>query len=253
MTDDFCPRIYAGDSLPHLKDMDDESVHVVAIDPPYNVGKAVWDKLGTRQAYRDWLLPYLTECARVLKESGTFWCFGVQPTMRIAQAILEDDLGLMFQNYVCCRAVQGGNNGHIMTRRHEDILVVSKGRPFFNRNATVMERELQNVRKYRGKTYNTKRISDNWDANPLLGKERIGHPTQKSLAVMRRIIRISAPSDGIILDCFGGSGSTSVAAIELERHSIYMERDPRYVGIAGRRFSAALSRMKLPGLFQGEG
>jgi len=62
------------------------------------------------------------------------------------------------------------------------------------------------------------------------------------LNLLQRLISILCLVGGIVLDCFGGSGTTSVAAIGLERRSVYMECDPGYVEIAQRRFEKALAK-----------
>jgi len=132
-----------------MRGLESGSIDLVAIDPPYNVKKAGWNKKGKPAQYREWLRPYLAECQRVLKPSGSIAVFGVQPTILQPQLVLED-LGFIFQNYIACKARQGGNNGHILMRRHEDILLYSKSRPFFNRESVYEAREACGVRNMAG-------------------------------------------------------------------------------------------------------
>ena len=54
------------------------------------------------------------------------------------------------------------------------------------------------------------------------------HPTQKHLLVMRWLVQAACPPGGLILDCFGGSGTTAGAAIAEGRRCILVERDPEY-------------------------
>lgn len=62
------------------------------------------------------------------------------------------------------------------------------------------------------------------------------HPTMKPVELMRRLVRNSCPPGGRVLDPFGGSGTTLVAA-ELEGRVAYlMELDPAYVDVAVRRW-----------------
>jgi adenine-specific DNA-methyltransferase len=49
------------------------------------------------------------------------------------------------------------------------------------------------------------------------------HPCQKPLKLMHHIIETSCPPDGLVLDCFAGSGSTAIAANQLERRFIGCE------------------------------
>lgn len=61
------------------------------------------------------------------------------------------------------------------------------------------------------------------------------HPTVKPLSVMRWLIRLIVPLDGVVLDPFSGSGSTGCAALLEGRQFLGIERDPRYIEIARQR------------------
>lgn len=70
-------------------------------------------------------------------------------------------------------------------------------------------------------------------------KQSNHHPTVKPLSLMRWLIRLITPPDGIVLDMFGGSGSTGVAAIQEGKHFILIEQDESYVNIAQARIAHA--------------
>jgi len=77
------------------------------------------------------------------------------------------------------------------------------------------------------------------------GGEKKVHPTQKPLAVMNWAISlIPAPSNSI-LDPFMGSGTTGVAAMNLGRTFIGIEREPKYFDIACERIKAAQDQLRL--------
>ena len=61
------------------------------------------------------------------------------------------------------------------------------------------------------------------------------HPTQKPLDLMEKIIRVSSREGDVVLDCFGGSGSTFVACKRNNRNFIGFEREKKYVDIAYER------------------
>jgi len=70
--------------------------------------------------------------------------------------------------------------------------------------------------------------------------ERVGHPTQKPLALMKWCIeQAGVPQRGTILDAFMGSGTTGVAAVQMGRRFIGIEREPKYFDIACRRIEDA--------------
>lgn len=62
------------------------------------------------------------------------------------------------------------------------------------------------------------------------------HPTQKPLKLCQIAIRNSSKRDELVLDLFGGSGSTLIAAEKLGRRSCLMELDPRYVDVILKRW-----------------
>lgn len=69
--------------------------------------------------------------------------------------------------------------------------------------------------------------------------QRNHHPTVKPTPLMRWLVRLVTPPDGVVLDPFAGSGSTGKACV-LEGFSfIGMDTDPEYVEIARRRIAAA--------------
>jgi site-specific DNA-methyltransferase (adenine-specific) len=64
------------------------------------------------------------------------------------------------------------------------------------------------------------------------------HPTVKPLALMRWLVRLVTPPDGVVLDPFTGSGSTGCAAVLEGVAFVGVERDERFAAIARRRIAA---------------
>lgn len=74
MTDRFL--IHNGDCLEELKKIEDKSINLVLIDPPYNIGKDKrWDKWKTVNDYVEFMGKVFKECERVLKDNGSFYFF----------------------------------------------------------------------------------------------------------------------------------------------------------------------------------
>ena len=63
-------ELIQGDCLEKMKDIPDGSVDLVLTDPPYNIGKAKWDKIPD---YINWCGKWIKECERVLKDNGSFY------------------------------------------------------------------------------------------------------------------------------------------------------------------------------------
>lgn len=88
--------------------------------------------------------------------------------------------------------------------------------------------------------------SDEWGDVWKFGIERGGeHPTQKPLALMRHIIKISSRSGSTVLDPFMGSGTTGVACVKLGRSFVGIELDEGYFDIACRRIEKAYAQPDL--------
>ena len=78
------------------------------------------------------------------------------------------------------------------------------------------------------------------------------HPTVKSVALMRWLLRLVTKPGDVVLDPFGGSGTTGVAALLEGRRVILVEREPQYAAIARARCAAAEASIALasqPALF----
>ena len=79
------------------------------------------------------------------------------------------------------------------------------------------------------------------------GEERGDHPTQKPIGVMKWCIsHIPSPAE-VILDPFMGSGTTGVAAVQMHKQFIGIEREPKYFDIACRRIEDAQRQGQLFG------
>jgi DNA modification methylase len=70
------------------------------------------------------------------------------------------------------------------------------------------------------------------------------HPTVKPLAPMRWLVRLTVPSDGLVLDPFAGSGTTGAAALLEGRRFLGIEREANYVDIACARLTHWAGRSK---------
>lgn len=77
-------------------------------------------------------------------------------------------------------------------------------------------------------------------------REHTLHPTQKSVALMRRFVRLVTKPGDVILDPFGGSMTTGVAALLEGRRVVLVEKDPRFVRIGRARIAAAEANLDLP-------
>lgn len=83
-----------------------------------------------------------------------------------------------------------------------------------------------------------RRLQWRWNGMIRQGNEERYHPTQKPLEVMKWVIEL-CPKSETILDPFMGSGTTGVAAVQMGRKFIGIEREPKYFEIACKRIEDA--------------
>lgn len=91
--------------------------------------------------------------------------------------------------------------------------------------------------------------SNVWRSGQITGSESSGrnHICEKPVDILERIIRTSSKDGGIVLDCFMGSGSTGVAAVNAGRSFIGMEQDGAYYEVAKCRIDDARQVQKMLG------
>jgi len=96
--DRFLNQIICGDCLEVMRDIPDKSVDLVVTDPPYNIGKAKWDKIPN---YIEWCGKWFKECERVLKDNGSFY-FWHNDMPQIAQLMewLRANTGFVFNSFI---------------------------------------------------------------------------------------------------------------------------------------------------------
>jgi len=83
-----------------------------------------------------------------------------------------------------------------------------------------------------------------------IDKNKKGHVTPKPIDLLKNIILHCTDPDDIILDCFGGSGSTAVAALQTNRNFILIEKEHTYIDIINSRIEEEASNEEIIEKFQ---
>jgi len=86
-----------------------------------------------------------------------------------------------------------------------------------------------------GQWYGDKSESDVWHMSRGATGKYV-HPTQKPVELVERALINSSKAGDIVIDCFGGSGSTLIACEKNNRHSRLMELDPKYCDVIIKRW-----------------
>ncbi len=118
-------------------------------------------------------------------------------------------------------------------------------KPAFNGKTTTIklgEIHLELDGPVTGRVINKKALTDIWrEKKPSKSTE---HPTMKPIKLVAKAIKASSTRDQIVLDPFGGSGSTLIACEELGRKCCMMELDPKYVDVIRKRYAKFLEKDK---------
>lgn len=241
--------IYHGDATEILKtEISDESVDLVFVDPPYNIGKKFsnfHDKWPSDADYAKWAYQWIDECIRVLKPTGTLYL------MTSTQAMPYFDLYVREKLTILSRIVWSYDSSGVQAKKYygsmyEPILhcVRNVNSYCFNADDILVEAKTGAQRKlidYRGevpKPYNTQKVPGNvWEFPRVRYRmdEYEEHPSQKPEALLDRIIRASSNEGDIVLDPFAGTFTTAVVAKNLGRKSISIEEQDEYLKIGLRR------------------
>lgn len=97
-TMDFIDKIICGDCLDVMAEIPEKSIPLIIADPPYNIGKAAWDKIDN---YLDWCGEWIKACERVLMDNGSMYVFhNDMPFIAKLMGWIEGNTGLVFKQLV---------------------------------------------------------------------------------------------------------------------------------------------------------
>ena len=235
--------IFIDDAVDILMQIPDSSIQLILIDPPYNLDLDVWD---TYDNYIEWAKTWLDEIYRVLTESGNCVIFGGFQYQDLKKGDLLEILhytrhstNLRFVNLIVWYYKNGMSAHRFFANRHEEAIWLSKTKKYYFDLDSVRilydERTKKLYKKDKRLNPNTidkgKNPTNVWEINRLNGnsKERVGHPTQKPVELIRRFVRGLSYPGAIVLDFFAGSGTTGRVCIEENRNSILVDSDPQLV------------------------
>jgi len=264
-------RIVLADNLEVLASLPDDSIDLVYIDPPFNTGKrqtlrrlrTVRDPVGGDRTgfggrryrsielgsqsyldihddYLEFLEPRLVEIRRVLRPSGSLYLHLDPREVHYAKVLCDAVFGRgSFLNEIIWAYDYGARTKRRWPAKHDDILVYVKDVDRYWFDAEAVERIPYMAPGLVGpeKAARGKLPTDTWWQTivPPGGSERTGYPTQKPVAVLRRVVSASCPVGGVVADFFAGSGTTGAAALELGRRFLLVDSNPQAVAVMALR------------------
>ena len=225
-------NIYQGDCFELIKGIPDGTVDCVITDPPYGTTANKWDKSFDIEAM-------FQEFKRVIKPNGAMCIFGQEPFSSKLRIIS----GCFRYDWILYKPLPVGflNANKMPLRAHEVVSVFYKKLPTYNPQFTEGKPYVKKhgiSRNYgcfsrstsinNGKRY----PKDVLQFNKVRYPEYCGHPTQKPVALIEYLIKTYTNPGEVVLDCFLGSGTTAVAAINTGRKYIGFEKEAEYFEMA---------------------
>jgi site-specific DNA-methyltransferase (adenine-specific) len=268
--------IFQGDCLIEFKKIDDKSVDLVYLDPPFFTQKkhslrsrdnskeySFEDTWKSIESYKNYIQERVVECKRVLKDTGSIFLHCDRTASHYLRIALDEVFGAdNFQSEIVWAYKRWSNSKKGLLNAHQIIYSYSKGGNFkFNKSfesyslTTNIDQIFQKrVRDENGKTKYKKvengdyelieqkmgvPLSDVWEIPYLNPKanERVGYPTQKPIILLERIIQLVTDKGGTVLDPFCGSGTTLVAAALLDRKYIGIDISPDAIELTKTRLA----------------
>ncbi len=226
--------LFNADCLEVFKSIRSETVHCVFADPPFNLGKEYKNGLSDQleqEAYLDWTKSWLSEAVRVLMPGGSLFVYNIPKWLIYIGNFLMDKM--TFRHWIAITMKNTYPRGNNLYPAHYGLLYFTKGTPrLFNKLRVPVPvcrhcgKELKDYGGHRDKLNDAGlNLTDFWeDTSPVRHnkfKTRVSNEL-KPMIPERAILMSTNPGD-IVLDPFGGGGTTFQVAEKKQRYWIGME------------------------------
>jgi site-specific DNA-methyltransferase (adenine-specific) len=234
-------KIYLGDCLELMKDIQDKSIDLILVDPPYGIHSLQWDSI----------LPFdelWKQYERIIKAKGNILIFS---TNMFAHKLALSNEKLYRYDLIWKKSKNGSplTCKYMPAKKHEYILVFGKSAAKYN---PQMEKGEPYKRKWTPNKINNMQygiegvVTDNkgtrhpttiLDFPQKWSRQQQGklHPTLKPVALCEWLIKSYSDENDLVLDNCMGSGTTCLAAKLTNRRYIGMEKEEKYFNIAKKR------------------
>ena len=317
-------RIIHGDCLEEMRKLEDNSIDLVLIDPPYNIKIDEWDNFGGLKEYVSWMEKVCNELIRVTRKNGSIYIFGDFRFIGDIKVMMNKKDVQLNSWIIWDKGAKAQNSTRSYVNLTEHILFYVKGmkkdldittelntvRNYFReekqksglkyrdfnqkfselynkvgcRNRSVIEhyftemqwefptkeiyekvlqktgffkrdyedlkkeylsliftfnideiRMKRNPRDKRNFSNDKQLVPNVWYFNVKDEMAKINHPTPKPLEMIKTIVKASSNKGDLVLDCFGGSGTTALACKQLGRNCILIEKEKKYIDLINKR------------------
>jgi len=240
-------RFVNADCIEAMPTLPEASISLAVTSPPYNAGKEYENNL-TVQEYLQFTERWISCVPRLLTPTGALWLnvrhIMLSDTEAVPLPYLVYPILVKHGLHVIQEVVWHFEGGLAYAKRFSHrterwMWCVKNPEDYVFHLDDVRDRTL-NISKDKRSHPDGKNPTDYWHFPTVVGgrgasREKTSHPCQFPQAMIERIIRACSNPGDLILDPFGGSGTTAVAAYLNNRSSISIEAEPRYHEIAQAR------------------
>lgn len=230
--------------------VENKEINFLCYDPPFNINLSYDNGIGTRgkyggkltndkktdNEYRQFLISAITNGLAHCKDDCHVCCWCDENYIGLVQSIYQD---LKIQNKRVCLWIKNNQNVTpqvAFNKVYESCVYGVRGKPY-------LAQQLTNLNEVMNKEVGTgNRLTDDildlfniWLAKRLPSGD-YEHPTQKPPTVYEKSLRrLTKPGD-VVLDVFGGSGTTLIACEQLKRRAFLCEQEPIFCDVIIKRF-----------------
>ncbi|MCD7892679.1 MAG: Dam family site-specific DNA-(adenine-N6)-methyltransferase [Erysipelotrichaceae bacterium] len=236
-------KLINDDAFDILPTIDDNSIDMIFIDPPYflsnggiscsggkqvSVDKGDWDKGYSFEEKVEFNRKWLLEAKRILKDNGTIWISGTYHNIYIIGYLLEELDFKILNNVTWMKTNPPPNLAcRCFTHSTETILWAKKNNKAKHTYNYKFMKELNNNKQMKDVIVGS--------LTPKREKQFGKHPTQKPEYLLERIILASTNPGDLVCDFMAGSFTTGVVCKKLLRKFIGIEKENEYYEIGLQR------------------
>ena len=248
-------KIYNQDCIEGMKIIPNEKIDLVVTDPPFAINfkakKANYNRTAsrvlsgyneiTKENYYEFTLNWMSQCFRILKESGGMYVFsGWNNLADILNAI--EEIGFITVNHIIWKYQFGVVTSRKFVTSHYHCLYICKNdkkRKFF-----PYERFSKEEKNNQGRSLHYKDKEDVWEIKReyWTGDEKT--PTKLPAEIIKKILQYSSEEGDLVFDPFLGSGQTAVVSKLLKRNYIGFEIVKEYFDFISKRLKSNSYRIK---------
>ena len=248
-------KIYNQDCIDGMKAIPDGKIDLIVTDPPFAINfkakKANYNRTAsrvlsgyneiTKENYYEFTLNWMSQCFRILKESGGMYVFsGWNNLADILNAI--EEIGFITVNHIIWKYQFGVVTNRKFVTSHYHCLYICKNdkkRKFF-----PYERFSKEEKNNQGRSLHYKDKEDVWEIKReyWTGDEKT--PTKLPAEIIKKILQYSSEEGDLVFDPFLGSGQTAVVSKLLKRNYIGFEIVKEYFDFISKRLKSNSYRIK---------